>query len=407
MLSASRSANSVVDRVAARPCAMNRRTAASPQRRARSVNMWWRTRWTTRSVAGARARAAGRAALRPARRRPTRGRRTGRRPSVAGLPMSWSERGQPDDRAVRGRGVDRPRACGPTGPRPRSCSGACRAAPRARARRPRAGRSSAMSRSPTDGRGAASSFSSSAAIRSPGQVGGERRVAPDRRERRRLDRRSRASPRAGPRGPSAARPPRTAARIADRAQDAARRRRRARRTGRRGRRRRSPAGVAPQAIALTVKSRRARSASSDVAELDPVRPPEVGVVVVGPERRDLVLVAAARTATVPNGSRRPRRGRASSSPLRAARRWRGPSPAARRPRSTSRSEPPTTYAAWPRRPERRRARPRTAAGTRRRARRRDGAPRRRRAAGLRCAVSSGRGTGTSARPRCARRRGTA
>ena len=47
----------------------------------------------------------------------------------------------------------------------------------------------------------------------------------------------------------------------------------------------------PQAIALTVKSRRARSTSIVVAELDPVRTAEVGVVVVGPERRDLEHVA--------------------------------------------------------------------------------------------------------------------
>ena len=49
---------------------------------------------------------------------------------------------------------------------------------------------------------------------------------------------------------------------------------------------------------MTVKSRRARSSSIDVAELDPVRPPEVGVVVVGPEGRDLEDLAV-----VPDGDR--------------------------------------------------------------------------------------------------------
>ena len=53
----------------------------------------------------------------------------------------------------------------------------------------------------------------------------------------------------------------------------------------------APAG-APQATALTVKSRRARSTSTDVAELDAMWPPEVGVVVVGAERRHLVQLAA-------------------------------------------------------------------------------------------------------------------
>ena len=94
--------------------------------------------------------------------------------------------------------------------------------------------------------------------------------------------------------------------------------RRARRTGRRARsggdpprrRRRSLAGP-PQAIALTVKSRRARSCVEVVPELDPVGPAVVGVVVLEPEGRDLEHLAArgARRRSR-SGSRRPRPGTA-------------------------------------------------------------------------------------------------
>ena len=77
------------------------------------------------------------------------------------------ERRQADDRPRRRRRIDRTGACGPTGPRRGPCSGARRAAPPApgeiAARRP----VSLSSRSPIDGVGAASSLSSSAAIRSP------------------------------------------------------------------------------------------------------------------------------------------------------------------------------------------------------------------------------------------------
>ncbi len=82
-----------------------------------------------------------------------------------------------------------------------------------------------------------------------------------------------------------------------------------------------------------------------VAELDPVRAAEVGVVVVGPEGRDLEVLAVAPDRDRPepvlvDGAREELDDLA-----RAVRPRRGPSRPGRRPRTTSRSEPPTTYAA--------------------------------------------------------------
>ena len=164
----------------------------------------------------------------------------------------------------RRRRVDRPQRVVPQVLARAPCSGGCRAAPRAPARRPRAGRSTAASRSPTDGARRGEQLRA-APPRSARRTGGRRarrcsRIAV---ERRRLDRRSRASPRAGPRGPCAARPRGTAPPDRrPRAGAPAREVADARRTGRRAR----GSGIgrraaAPQAIALTVKSRRARSRS--------------------------------------------------------------------------------------------------------------------------------------------------
>ena len=87
-----------------------------------------------------------------------------------------------------------------------------------------------------------------------------------------------------------------------------------------------------------------------VAELDSMRPPVVGVVVVGSEGRDLDV--ADRSVTAPDrdgpelvlvdGPREQARRRS-----RAAPRWSGPSPSPGAPASRSRRDPPTTYAAWP------------------------------------------------------------
>ena len=150
----------------------------------------------------------------------------------------------------------------------------------------RAGRSSAMSRSPTDGRGAASSCSSSAPIRSPDRCAASGACSPDRGERRRLDlepERRREPDRAEHpqrvlRGTAApGRRPRAGSAAAGR---------RARRTGRPARWR-SPSGRAPPGDRVDGEVAAREVGLEVVAELDPVRPPEVGVVVLGPERRDL------------------------------------------------------------------------------------------------------------------------
>ena len=144
----------------------------------------------------------------------------------------------------------------------------------------------AMSRSPTEGRSAARIRSSSIATRSPGEVGGERRARGDRRERRGLDleaeRRGEAH---RPEHPQRVLlEPR--ARVADRAQRP------------RGRVR-EPAERVDQARRLARRRAPGHRVDGEVAagevglerrpELDPVGPPEVGVVVLAPERRDLVL----------------------------------------------------------------------------------------------------------------------
>ena len=81
-----------------------------------------------------------------------------------------------------------------------------------------------------------------------------------------------------------------------------------------------------------------------VAELDAVRPPEVGVVVVGPERRDLedlVVVPDGDRAepVLVDGIREERDDRSGNAPDARSQ------SCGRRPRTTSRSDPPTTYAA--------------------------------------------------------------
>ena len=264
--------------------------------------------------------------------------------------MSWTSAASRTT-GCGGRGVDRPRACDPRGPRPGSCSGRRRAARRAPARRPRAGRcprGAAARPTAAPRRGSARAPWRSARRRGGRRAARTSRIAAsvagsivEAERRREAD---------GPEHPQRVLlEPR--ARVADRAQRPRARRPRARRTGRPGAAACAGRPDAPQAIALTVKSRRARSASSDVAELDPVRPPEVGVVVVAPERRDLVASPSPRGRRPSRTrSRRRRRGRAphvcsgrasvarsQSSPAPAERRCR----AASRRRRTPRGRPPT------------------------------------------------------------------
>ena len=186
--------------------------------------------------------------------------------------------------------------------------------------------------------------------------------------------------------------------IADRPQELVRRGRPGRRAGRRG------VGGSPGCCAPGHRVDREVAPGEveldRVAELDPVRPAEVGVVVVGAEGRDLDLgdvgvVGAHRDRAervLVDGTREQRRASA-----RAVRRWRGPSPwpagragVAQRTAHDVRGMP---------------AGPQRARGGR--GRRRGSRVRGR---STRCrdrGVSSVPGTGTSARRRCARRRGTA
>ena len=188
--------------------AMNRRTAASDQRRhvaehvvADEVD----DALALVRVASAAARGASSACSAPTASWPR------NRPSamVAGLPMSWRRAASRMYRAARSPRRPRPAACDPTGPRPGSCSGGCRAGPRARRRSARAGPCRPAAAARPTATGAARIRRSSSAIRSPDRWRDELGPGLDRGQRRRLDRRTRAWPRTGRRGASAARPPRT------------------------------------------------------------------------------------------------------------------------------------------------------------------------------------------------------
>ena len=176
------------------------------------------------------------------------------------------------DRRVRGRRVHRPAACGPRGPRPGPWPGARRAGAPSSGARTASSPVSSASRRPTDGRRRRSSFASSAPIRSPetwatsgafcarSRPGSRGSISNPSVAAKRTARTIRS---ASSRNRAAGSP---TARSTPRVEVGA-----ARRTGRRARSGpASPAAVEPdrQAIALTVKSRRARSASSVVAELD-------------------------------------------------------------------------------------------------------------------------------------------
>ena len=255
------------------------------------------------------------------------------------------ERGEPDDRV--GDRARRPsRACDPRGPRRGSCSGARRACAassgRTAASRPVVGQEPEPDRRSLRGEDPVELHRDPLA----GEVGGERRArariaasvagsiskpsVAARRTARSI--RSASSSNRVPGSPTA--------RSVREAVSA-----RARRTGRRRRgdvaRRRAPGHRVDREVAAGEVGLERRP------ELDPVGPPEVGVVVVAPERRDLVL------GVVPPDGDRPERvlvrgvGEDGERLARAARRSRGPSPSPAWPSAVSRSDPPTTYAAWP------------------------------------------------------------
>ena len=128
--------------------------------------MCWRTRWTTRSrtARGDRSASSSCAGELCADDFVPEEMAVGERRRLADV---VEQRREPDDRPIDARGVDRADACDPRGPRPetlfwgtprwRASSGAIRSSSPV----------SASSRSPTDGRSAASSFDSSVEIRSP------------------------------------------------------------------------------------------------------------------------------------------------------------------------------------------------------------------------------------------------
>ena len=260
-----------------------------------------------------------------------------------------------------------------------------------------------MSRSPTDGRSAARIRSSSMAIRSPERWAASGAHERDGGQRRGLDleaeRRGEAH---RPEHPQRVLlEPR--ARVADRAQRP------------RGRVR-EPAERVDQARRLARRRAPGHRVDGEVAagevglerrpELDPVGPPEVGVVVVGPERRDLVVDVAAPHADRPErvlvhgvgeDGRATRSGSASVARSQSFGRL-AEGRVAERPADDVRGMSGRHSA--------------VSARTRRTARRsRDRAPRRGTSASASIGVglaghvdrlSSGPGTGTSATPRCAR-----
>ena len=86
-----------VDRARAPPVAGTGGSRRRPAR-ARASNMWWRTRWVTWSTVARGTRRRSRQRLGEARARDLVADGSVRRPIVAGLPMSWSERGQAEAR---------------------------------------------------------------------------------------------------------------------------------------------------------------------------------------------------------------------------------------------------------------------------------------------------------------------
>ena len=179
--------------------------------------------------------------------------------------MSWSSAASRTTGRSGRRGIDGAQRVIPEVLARRSCSGGCRAGRRAPARCRASRPVSLSSRSPTDGARRAEQLVELGRDPLAGQVA---RPASARAwiagQRRRLDPEARASPRAGRPGSSGGRPPRTA--LAGRRPPAARRAATSAAPSYGSTSAGVPpaataAAVAPQAIALTVKSRRARSTS--------------------------------------------------------------------------------------------------------------------------------------------------
>ena len=347
--------------------------------------MWLRTRRTTRSAVARGKRS--RARRSPASRRPER--LMADEPAVRErrrLADVVEEGRDPDhagDRPARRRRSGR---CDPRGPRRAPCSGGCHAGRRARARSSASRPVASSGRSPTRRQRCGEEPVELGGDPLAGEVLDELGPAAHRVEGRRLDRELQGRGEPGrpdhPQGILAE--PRV--RVADRPEDA-------------------QGEVGPTVVRIHEPGRIAGSSAPGhrvdgqvapsqvlvdrVAELDPVRSPEVGVVVVASEGRDLERLApVADRRPSRTGSRRPRRGR----PRRSApggRRWPCPSRtgpgrgggrgASRRPRSRH-DRPPGAPRGDPG------PRPGT---TRPRASRRSAA---------------GPGTGSRATPRCARPR---
>ena len=360
--------------------------------------MWWRTSATirVRSATGQRSRSRKCAGQLGADRRRARGsgRRHGRR-----LADVVEQRGQPDRAAGRGRRRRPPAGCGPTGPRPATLFWGT---PRWAAssgeivrQEPRVVQEPQPGRRPLGGQELGELGGDPLARQVPRRARPWPRCRPASRPRSR----SRASWPAERRGPSAARPPRTARRGSPTARSD-----RAARSARPSYGSTSD-GAAPGLGAPGHRVDR-EVAPGQVelerrAELDPVRPAEVGVVVVGPEGRDLDVVDGPGHRSGPRPCRtRSRRRR----PGRAPRVCSGSADVARSQFCGDRPSSDVAHGA------RRRHTPRT--------RRTTASPRMSwTAAGIAAgrsigerpasSVSSAPGTGTSARPRCARRPGTA
>ena len=201
------------------------------------------------------------------------------------------ERGQPNDRPRRRRRVDRRAACGPRGPRRRPCSGRCPAAPRAPAeigaskpgvgQQPKPDRRHRRAEQLVELGGdplAREVGDQLGRVPDPGQRLGFELEPERRRESDGADHAQRVLLEAGRRS----RRPRAGG---------APRRRIGRRTGRSRPGRLARSGAPGHRVDGEVAAREVEL--DRVAELDPVRSPEVGVVVVGPEGRDLEDLAVA------------------------------------------------------------------------------------------------------------------
>ena len=305
---------------------------AAPVASGSAVNMWWRTRRSMASIVarGTRTRASSSTACWAPDRVVVVEVAVGERRGLADV---VEERRQAHDRPRRGCGVDRAQRVVPEVLaidlvlRDAALRGELR-----RDDREQPGLGSAR-RSPTDGRGAARRRIELRADPLAREVVDERGVGADRVQRRGLD--LDVERRREPHRPEHAQRvlAEPGAGVADRPQDAAARGRRRRRTGRRSRvhraNRRPSAGRSVAARAPRDGVDREVPAGEVgpevVPELDPVRPPEVGVVVLGAERRDLEHLAVAADRHRPervlvDGAREQRRAAA-----RDARRSRGPS----------------------------------------------------------------------------------